>query len=320
LNVLVTGAGGFVGANLVRTLVARGDRVVGTAGPAGLWRLGDLPSTVTIVDVDVRDRAAVDALVGRTRPQWIFHLAAFGAYSWQTDRRQIFDTNLFGTINVLEAAERHGVESFVGAGSSSEYGFKDHAPSERELLEPNSDYAVAKAAAGQFALSFGARTGLTTTWLRLYSVYGPFEDPRRFVPRLLVHGLRDELPSLADPSTARDFVHVADVCSAFLAAAERHAAEPAVYNVGTGVQTTLEDVVALVRHRLGLVQEPVWGGMASRSWDTPSWVADPARAKADLGWDPGLTLEDGIVQTIAWLRSETELRTVYERELAGVST
>jgi dolichol-phosphate mannosyltransferase len=306
--VLVTGAGGFVGANLVRALRDKGRRVVAAGGG---WRLRGLEHDVELVDLDVRDAEAVNGLVARTRPEHVFHLAAHGAYSWQTDRPLIFETNLQGTINVLEAAHAGDVASVVAAGSSSEYGFKDHAPSETEVLEPNSDYAVAKAAASQFAAFYGRQVDLRVTWLRLYSVYGPFEDPRRLVPRLLVHGLRGELPPLADPGAARDFVHVDDVCDAFLRAAERDGERTAVYNVASGTQTTLADIVRIVRELFAIQAEPAWGSMPGRTWDTSSWVGDATKIRAELGWQPSVSLADGLERTAVWLRSDPSPLEIY---------
>lgn len=147
-RILVTGASGFVGSNLVRQLAADGHAVTATCRPGSdLWRLQDADG-LDLRTLDVRDEQAVDALIGDSRPQWTFHLAAHGAYSWQTDTRQIFATNLLGTVNLIDACRRSGAcEAFVHAGSSSEYGFKDHAPDEDDAFEPANDYAVAKAAA-----------------------------------------------------------------------------------------------------------------------------------------------------------------------------
>lgn len=282
-GVLVTGAGGFVGANLVRRLLIDGRRVVALVRPGSdPWRLEGLDADV--VEADVRER--VPGGFGL-----VFHLAAHGAYSWQDDDRTIFETNLFGTVNALRAGKR-----VVVAGSSSEYGLKGHAPGEDEPLEPNSAYAAAKAAATAQALERGAVV------LRLYSAYGAWEEPNRLVPTLLARALQGELPPLVSPRIARDFVHVDDVCEAFVRAAT---AEPGrVYNVGSGRQTTVAEIVEAARRLLALEAEPQWGSMPDRAWDTETWVANPARIRNELGWEPRIGLEDGLRRTLDWLRSE----------------
>ncbi len=299
---LVTGASGFVGSNLVRRLVAEGHAVTATCRPgADLWRL-EHATGLAVRPLDVCDEQAVDALIHETSPQWTFHLAAHGAYSWQTDARRIFATNLLGTVNLLEACRRSGVcDAFVHAGSSSEYGFKDHAPDEDEVLEPASDYAVAKAAATLYGRQAAReREALRVVTLRLYSVYGPYEDPRRLVPALVVRGLRGELPALVDPDIARDFVCVQDVVRAFLLAAAG-AGHSTVYNVGSARQTTIREIVQIARGALGVVVAPQWHSTTPRSWDTTSWVARTERIRSELGWEPQRSLEEGFSSMIAWL-------------------
>ena len=279
----MTGAGGFVGANLVRRLLADGHDVVALVRPGGdAWRLHGLD--VERVEADVRE--AVPAGF-----ELVFHLAAHGAYSWQEDEAAIRDTNIRGTANALTAGRR-----VVVAGSSSEYGLKQHAPSEDEPLEPNSPYAAAKAEASALALARGAVV------LRLYSAYGPWEEPNRLIPTLLARGLAGELPPLVSPLVARDFVHVDDVSEAFVRAAE--APSGRVYNVGSGRQTTVQEVVEATCRVLGLDAEPAWGSMANRTWDTETWVANPQRIGEDLGWEARIGLEQGLARTLEWLRTE----------------
>jgi dolichol-phosphate mannosyltransferase len=303
-SVLVTGAAGFVGANLVRRLLRDGWSVCATHRPGGdPWRLAAVASDMELVEVDLRDAAAVESLVRRVRPQVAFHLAAHGAYSWQSDARDIFETNLLGLVALAETCAASGVDVLLHTGSSSEYGAKDHAPSEDEYLDPDSAYAVAKAAATHYLRHLARRGDLRAATVRLYSAYGPWEDPRRLFPRLIAAGLKGELPPLADPDTARDFVYVGDVIDAILLVAKATTVEPgAVYNVGSGRQTTLREVVALARDELDVRAEPAWGSGEQRSWDTATWVADASRIRAELGWRPRHSLQDGFRATVDWLR------------------
>lgn len=306
-RVLISGAAGFVGASLARRLLADGEDVEVLVRPGSSpWRLEGV--AVRRHEVDLRDAAAVAAAVAAVRPDWIFHLASHGSHSWETDARAILETNLVGTLNLLEASGRHGFDAFVHAGSSSEYGFKDHAPTEDEKLEPNSTYAVAKASATLLCRQFAEAHGLHVTTLRLYSVYGPWEDPRRLMPTLLAHALRGALPPLVDPDTARDFVYVEDVTEAFLAAASRGAPDPdAIYNVGSGVQTTMREVVGIAQRLLGVDEPPRWGSHAPRLWDTRTWVADRSKAERELDWTPRWELEAGLAAMVAWLRGQPGL-------------
>jgi UDP-glucose 4-epimerase len=309
---LVTGGTGFVGSNLVRHLLQTGNEV-GLLVREGHdpWRLTDVSRQVRWIPTNLESRDLVGAAVADFRPQWVFHLAAHGAYSWQRDPQSILKTNVLGTANLLDACLESGFEAFVNTGSSSEYGFKDHAPREDEALEPTSTYAVAKVAATLYCSQAARAVNAPVATVRLYSVYGPWEEPQRFIPQLVARGLEGRLPPLASPDTARDYIYVSDVCDAYLSLA-RAAVEPgSVYNLGTGVQTTLRQAVEIARRVLGIAIEPTWQSMPDRGWDATTWVADSSLVKARLGWSPKVDLDHGLRLTADWLRENPALKERY---------
>lgn len=309
MRALVTGAGGFVGANLARALVEAGHEVDAWVRPGGdEWRLAPVADELRITPVDLLDGDAINRAVDAFKPEWIFHLAAHGAYSWQRDSERIMQTNLVSTVRLLAACERHGFAAFVNAGSSSEYGFQDHAPRESELVEPNSDYAVMKASASLHCRFVAQRDDLHVVTLRLYSVYGPWEEPGRLMPTLVARGIEGRLPPLVSPDTPRDFVSAQDVDRAFFAAAERtDVPRGSVFNIGTGKQTTLREVVEVARAEMGVTAEPQWGTEPQRQWDATVWVSDPSLAKAELGWTAQDDLATGFRALADWLRDRPDL-------------
>ena len=308
MRALVTGAAGFLGANLVRHLHAAGHEVLALTRSAAAWRLQEIATEVRVLELDLCDTAALARVVATTEPQWIFHLAAHGAYSWQSDIEAMLAVNVAATAALLEAARAAGVKAFVNAGSSSEYGLKAHAPREDERLEPNSHYAVTKAA-GTHLTALAVAEGLPAVTLRLYSIYGPWEEPGRLVPALVRKATRGGLPSLVGPETARDFVYVEDCCEALLRAAERGApgGPGATLNIGSGVQTRLKELVEVARRTLGVTALPEWGTMGQRGWDTNVWVSDPRAARELLDWRASTGLGDGLTRTAAWLRERPQL-------------
>lgn len=311
MRALVTGAAGFVGANLVRRLLADGHDVHVLVRPGSdRWRLAGIAADVAVDEADLRDAEAVAAAFARAGPETVFHLGTRGAYSWQADAAEILETNVLGTANVLEACAGREIGALVNTGSSSEYGFKDHAAVESERLEPTSVYGVAKAAATLLCTAVARERALPVTTLRLYSVYGPWEEPGRFVPALAEAALRGTLPTLASPSVARDFVWVGDVVDAYLLAASAPGAGE-VYNVGSGRQTTLAEAVDAARRVLGVTGEPTWGSMADRSWDTDVWLADVSKIGRGLGWRAAVGFDDGLARTAAWLQHDPDVRERY---------
>ncbi len=310
---LVTGAAGFIGAALARRLIARGDTVTCVAGPGSdPWRLEQLRDVADVYELDLRDADAVARAMQTSRPELVFHLAAHGAYSWQRSLPRMIETNVSGAAHIAEAALDAGARAIVNAGSSSEYGLKDHAPPEHELPEPNSAYAVTKASATLLGGWLARQRGAAITTLRLYSAYGPWEEPRRLMPALVAAGLDRRLPPLADPAIARDFVFVEDVVDAFLLAAEH--AQPgagAVYNIGSGRQTSLRELAEIARRTFAIEEEPAFAAFPSRDWDTDVWVADARSAADELGWRANTPLEAGLAAFGRWMDGQPALAERY---------
>lgn len=314
MRTLVTGASGFVGANLARRLLEAGHQVhLLLRENCRRWRLEDILPHCRIHWGDLADREAVTGAVAAARPEAVFHLAAYGAYPSQTGFEQMVATNLLGCAALAEACLRHGVEVLVNAGSSSEYGYKTRPAKETDPLEPNSHYAITKAAAAHYCQLAARTSSLRAPTLRLYSVYGPWEEPTRLIPTLLLHCRRGTLPPLVSPATARDFLYVDDAVDALLAAARPGVRADGVYNVATGVQSTLAEIVASARALFGVAAEPAWGTLSARPWDTTVWVGDASALRAATGWQARTSLTEGLLRTMDWLRESPRMLDFYSR-------
>jgi nucleoside-diphosphate-sugar epimerase len=314
---LVTGAGGFIGANLCRQLLRDGHSVHAVVRPgADTWRLAGIRRDITLHRLDLRDAEAVRATVGTVRADWAFHLAAHGAYSWQSDPDAIVTTNAEAAARLVDLAGAGAFEAFLQAGSTAEYGFKDHPAHESEPVEPRGTYAVSKAAATRYARTVSVACGAHIVTLRLGTAYGPWEDPRRLMPTLATLGLLRRLPPLTDPGTVRDFVFVDDVCAAFTrAAGATHLERGSVFNIGSGTATSLAELVDLVRSEFAIDGRPRWSTMAPRGWDTVLCVADCTRAEQMLGWRPRLSLAEGLRALADWLKRDPASWARYARAI-----
>lgn len=251
--------------------------------------------------IDLESIAAIATLVADLSPQWVFHLAAYGAYPSQNTFARALATNVLATAGLVEAVLNQGVESFVVAGSSSEYGAKDHAPDEGEGLDPASYYASTKAAATVLCRQFAASVAANLVILRLYSIYGPYEDPLRLIPAIIAESWKGRLPPLVNAESAHDFVFIDDVVDAFyLCAARTNHAPGAIYNVSTGVQLSLQEVVDISREVLHVAEEPDWGSMPSRTWDTGIWCGNSSALTASTGWQARHSFRSGFMKTVDW--------------------
>ncbi len=300
--ILVLGASGFVGANLMRSLFALRQDVYGTTTRKPAWRLEDLPDDrVRMVDLLIDSN--LDALLEDVRPRTIFDCVAYGAYSFETDGQLIYRTNFHFLTRLLSRLESMSVACFVHAGSSSEYGDNAAGPTERDPTEPNSDYAVSKVAAANLIYYYGKRKRFPCANLRLYSVYGPLEDSARLIPNLIRHGLEGNYPTLVNPAVSRDFVYVDDVTEAFVDTALN--LTPAdfgeSFNIGTGRKTTIGQVATTARDLFGITSEPSFT-MPERSWDVQDWYANIEKSSGRLRWEPRTCFCEGLERTAAWYR------------------
>lgn len=308
-KIVITGASGFVGANLVYKSVELGHQVHLFVRPNfRSWRLTPILKDVHLHTLNLEDPTALHSALKKIKPNWIFHTAVHGAYSSQTNLMEMVHTNIIGTMQLVTTAVQVGFDAFINTGSSSEYGYKDYPPTEKDWIDPNSHYSLTKACATHFCRFTAEKERLLIPTLRLYSVYGPFEEPTRLMPTLVTKGLQGKLPPLVDPTIARDYVYTDDVVDAYFKAAETTNQEyGAVYNVGTGKQTSLEQLVKTLSRLLPIKDQPQWGSMANRAWDTSCWVADNTLIKKTLKWKPKYSLKTGLQKMIEWQREHSDL-------------
>ncbi len=299
---MVTGATGFVGACLARRLVGMGcDTHVLIRKDADMWRISDISDSLSAHAVDLEDKDGVASAVGVIRPDVIFHLAAYGGYHFQADPLKSISTNVIGSFNLLDACARHGFDSFVNTGSSSEYGLKDAPMRETDVLEPASYYAVTKSCATLLCQMEAKNRGLPINTVRLFSAYGCFEAGTRLVPTVIKACLTAKDPRLLSPASVRDFIFVEDAIDLFLKLAESRGIAGQIFNAGSGRQHTTAE---LVRKVIGLTNariEPLWESAEARPTAEPAnWVADISKAKKMLGWEPAHSLDEGLEKTIRW--------------------
>lgn len=305
---LITGAAGFVGANLCRRLAQAGEEVHALVKPTtSLWRLEAIRDRLHIHTADVCDGEQINRLVEIIQPTIVYHLATHGAYHYQTAIQKILLVNVLGLWNLLNACNRVGYELFVNTGSSSEYGRKPIAMRETDLLSPNSFYAVAKSAQSLLCQYSAQASDHAIVTLRLFSVYGPYEESTRLIPQLMMAALNHACLDMVAPETARDFVYVDDVVDVYLGIEKLRPLRGEILNVGTGVQTSLAQVVSALEESSGIKLDVRWNSMPPRLWDTDVWVADVSKLRRLTGYCPQTSLREGLTRCLLWFRQHQPL-------------
>lgn len=304
---VITGASGFVGANLCLYFSSKGARVVAVEGPNQCsWRL---PASVSFerVYLDLCRPSDVEDFVWQVKPSMVINCAVYGAYSFQQDIERIYNVNFHGVRHLLQALQKiSGLRAFIQTGTSSEYGQNCTAPEEEGIALPDSDYAVSKVAATALSQYYGKKLGVPIWVLRLYSVFGPLEEASRLIPTLLTRAKEKKLPALVDSETCHDFIHIDDVSKACDRLLVHAGSLPKgeVYNIGTGKGTTMKELISIVRRLFDVREEPRWGSMPARRWDHRDWYANPQKAKIAFGWEAKMTLEKGLQKTMECLQNE----------------
>jgi len=290
MKLLVTGATGFVGANLVRALLDVGgsEIFISARKSSNFWRLDNIKEKLKIVYVDLADRDAVFEMINQIKPVIVYHVATYGGFPGQVDKEQIIRSNLMATINLLDASIEHSVIQFINTGSSSEYGIKNEPMHEDDVCEPINFYGVTKLAATNYCTMIGKTLNYRVCTLRLFSPYGQFEDKARLYPSIISTLKRGEKPKLSKSDSVRDFIPIAQVITAYLKIIEADYESGTIINVGSGKQQTIAQFYKKIAALLNVNIEPVWGQAQQRQFEPIKWEANICKLKSLIEWDDEL--------------------------------
>ncbi|HEY3903103.1 MAG TPA: SDR family NAD(P)-dependent oxidoreductase [Streptosporangiaceae bacterium] len=304
-GVLVTGGAGFVGATLVRRLVASGYRVrvLDNLSTGDAAHLADVDAE--LVKGDIREAAALDdALNGLGA---VIHLAAAGSVIGSVqDPEMNFEVNVLGTFRVLDAARRAGIERVVQASTGGAL-IGDATPpvDERSLPKPLSPYGASKLAGEGYAHAFAKTYGLRTIAIRFGNVYGPWCARKRGVINVFFESIHSGVPMIAygDGSASRDYVHVDDISTALQLALEKDVPGGTVLHAASGVETSVKELADLCRRAAGVPGHPI-EYRPKRAGEVERNFASYDLANKMLGFAPSVDREDGIPRTWKWFQQE----------------
>jgi len=303
--ILITGSTGFIGANLTHYLVSAGYEVhLIIKNQSNTWRLNSIINNINFYNADLIEFDKIELIINKIKPKTIFHLATYGAYPYQNEMDKIKFVNLDCTINLLRICEKHNFDIFINTGSNSEYGFKEDLMKESDILEPNSYYSVFKSASTLFCQYESIHKELPIVTLRPFHVYGPYEEPTRFMPVLINNLLNNNCPPLVSPHIKRDMIYIQDLIDFYIMVSTKLIGLGKIFNIGSGVQYSIEEIVKVAIDITNSTVRPEWNTMSSRVWDSEKWGADMSLVQDTYNWKPNYNLYDGMKKTIQWYKNK----------------
>lgn|SRR5581483_1364295 len=313
-TVLVTGAGGFIGSHLTERLVSLGakTRAFVRYNSVGSWGWLDqcpIKQDVEIYAGDIRDADSVRRAVAGA--DVVFHLAALIAIPYSYDSPiSYLRTNAEGTLNVLQSVRESGASMMVHTSTSEVYGSARYVPmDESHPLQAQSPYAASKTAADKLVESFHCSFGLPVTTLRPFNTYGPRQSARAVIPAIIIQALVGSRIQLGNLFPTRDFNYVADTVEAFVLAATSPNALGETINVGTGTETSIEQIATNVMNIIGRQLPVVADEQRLRPADSEvdRLCANSQKARELLGWEPVESQRQGLARTVEWIRENLQM-------------
>jgi len=301
VRVLVTGATGFIGSHLAERLVAEGAKVTLAVEPGtNKANVASILDKVRVREVDLREGQMVRQLVRGCRPSKIYHLAAVGVTEPGIDPLLAVQVNVMGTLNLLEALRETDCDCFINTGTCYEYGYNTPPMHEDQTVDPINTYAASKSAAWLFCNMYHRTRGYPVVTVRPFTVYGPRQSERALIPQTIISALRGEDFEMTGGEQTRDFTCVDDVVEGYIRASLSEKAIGQTINLGTGEERPIKDVVSKVLELMGNPVKPLIGALPYRPREIWRLYSDSSKARELLGWQPQVSLEDGLRKTIAW--------------------
>lgn len=323
-KVLVTGAGGFIGSHLVERLVGLGAEVrafvrYNSRNDQGLIELlpPEVKDAIEVVMGDLRDAETMRDLARNI--DIVFHLAALIAipYSY-LHPREVVETNIMGTLNMLNAARDYRVKKIIHTSTSEVYGTAQYVPiDEKHPLQGQSPYSASKIGADMLAGSFYRSYNMPIAIIRPFNTYGPRQSARAVIPTIISQALTKEQILLGSLYPTRDYTYVDDVVEAFIKVAESSSSIGEVINIGSNFEISIGDIAAKVLSMVGknkqIVTDP--RRMRPEQSEVERLWCDNSKARKLLGWEPKLNFDEGLSRTIKWISDHLSL---YKPEVYNV--
>lgn len=304
VRILVTGSSGFIGSHLGRELSRLGAELHLLDRPGVPdFRIRDYRNRAAVHESDLSDRSAIRELVRSIRPEKVFHLASVTDVERSIDRSLEMAQNiLLGTLNLISALGEASFQCLVNTGTCEEYGDNPTPFREDQMVNPVSPYSAAKASSTIFCQMFHKTLGLPIVIVRPFLTYGPFQNPKMLIPSAIVSTLRGKRFKMTGGIQTREFNYVSDIVEGFIRAATTREAIGQIVNIGNGIEYPIREVVETILKMMDAQVTPEIGALPYRAGEAWHFYCDNAKARKILGWQPKVSLKEGLQKTISWYR------------------
>lgn len=309
-KILITGATGFVGANLVRAFLEDGNYEINiiTRKTSNLWRIKDILDKVNNYVVDLAKSDKLKEIVKRIKPDYIIHLAIYGGRPFESCDEKIIEANFHGTINLIEACKDIDYKVFLNTGSSSEYGTKNKEMKEEDICEPIDIYGLTKLGATLYCNCISKREGKNIGTIRLFSPFGDYESNGRLFPDLILNALENKDVNLANPNAVRDFIYIGEVVDVYKKIIRENInIKGEIFNLGFGKHHSVEYCARKVLEYTSSKSKLKFGVIEGRKSDTKIWVSDMSKTIEKLKWEPSLSFDEQIKKACIWFKENKKL-------------
>jgi len=302
VKILITGAAGFIGANLTRKLIKTENEInILIKETSDLWRISDVVSNCNVHKINLKKVEDVKNVVKKINPELVYHCAGHGIYPSQKNSAEIFSTNILGTFNLLNALnENNNLRRLVNLGSFFEYS-----------TNPIDPYTISKITQTKLVEHFFKEKKLPTITLRLFTPYGKFDSPGRLICDLMIALIRNKPLEIFSRYTKRDFIHIDDVITALEIASQQPDITGEIIDIGTGNKISVEEIVSMSNQLSDNELIINWNDTKQREADILDGNIFLGRQQTQtLNWNPSISLETGLRKTIEWYKQNINLYSI----------
>ena len=299
VKILITGAAGFIGANLTRKLIQNENEVnIIIKETSDLWRISDVISNCNVHKIDLKKIDDVRNIIKKINPELVYHCAGHGIYPTQKNSAEIFSTNILGTFNLLDTLnENSNLRRLVNLGSFFEYS-----------SNPIDPYTISKITQTKLVEHFFKEKKLPITTLRLFTPYGKFDSPGRLICDLMIALIRNKSLEIFSKHTKRDFIHIDDVIAALEVASQQPDIDGEIIDIGTGNEISVEEIVSMANQLSDNDMVINWNDKKQHENDGSDENIFPSRQNAPkLNWKSSISLEVGLQKTMEWYKQNINL-------------